>query len=294
MKLTNPFTQSGQFYKANLHTHTTNSDGHASVEQRIKQYRERGYSVLAVTDHHVVSDVRHLSDSNFLAISSMEMHPQCPPNYEVYHLVALNIPFGFNVPENNDANLWVRTVMEAGGDVIFAHPYWCGHNINHMNGIEHFIAMEVFNTTCTDIGKGFSSVHWDDNLDQGRIIGGVAVDDCHSDRDTFKGWTMIKAPALDIESVMNALRTGSYYCSCGPVIEDFRIVDGKAVVQCSPVAEVHFIGRRASGGRICASDGSFLTSANLDVGPYNGYIRAEVIDEKGKRAWTNPIVLAEY
>jgi len=294
MQLINPFTQPGKFYKANLHTHTTNSDGLFSVNDRARQYKEHGYSILAITDHHVVSDIKGLADENFLVISAMEMHPPCPPDFEVYHLVCLNVPFGLKLPEDSDANTWVRYIKEAGGELIFAHPYWCGHNVSHMNNIEQFIAVEVFNTTCTHIGKGFSSVHWDDNLDQGRIIGGVAVDDCHSDIDMFKGWTMIKAADLTINSVMDALRCGSYYCSCGPVIENFEVVDGIATLKCSPVSEVHFMGRRASGGSTYTNDGETITQASIPVGPANGYIRAEVVDEKGKRAWTNPIMLADY
>ena len=40
-------------HKANLHTHTTQSDGHMTPTQVIDEYRSRGYSILALTDHNL-------------------------------------------------------------------------------------------------------------------------------------------------------------------------------------------------------------------------------------------------
>ena len=39
------------FYKANLHSHSVLSDGHITVEEMKKRYMEKGYSIIAFTDH---------------------------------------------------------------------------------------------------------------------------------------------------------------------------------------------------------------------------------------------------
>ena len=39
------------WYKVNLHTHTTRSDGHVSPEEAARIYRDAGYDALAITDH---------------------------------------------------------------------------------------------------------------------------------------------------------------------------------------------------------------------------------------------------
>ena len=39
------------FFKGNLHTHTTNSDGRMSPEEVTRRYQEAGYDFLALTDH---------------------------------------------------------------------------------------------------------------------------------------------------------------------------------------------------------------------------------------------------
>lgn len=163
-----------------------------------------------------------------------------------------------------------------------------------MNAIDGFIAVEVFNTTCMENGKGCSSVHWYDLLDEGRIVGGLAVDDVHGTDDRFQAWTMIKSTELSIKGIMEALRSGSYYSSCGPVIEDFRRLGDKIVVKCSPAKRIHFIGRRTSGFSVRPENDSLISGAELGICGGLGYVRAEVIDADGRRAWTNPIVLEEY
>ena len=293
MNLVNPFDRKGQWYKANLHTHTTNSDGEVDLAQRVQQYRQANYDILAITDHLTTNDVEGLSDDKFLVINGYEAHPYCPGKEDglPYHLVFLNIPHGFILPRDCDANTCVKMAKDAGGQVIYGHPYWCGQNINHILAVDGFIAVEIFNSCCTKIGKGYSSVQWDDLLLSGRIVGGVAVDDVHQGRDIFMGWTYIKAAELTIEAVMQALVSGSYYASCGPTIEDFRIEDGVAKVKCSPVREIHFIGAGSCGKSLYADDEPLMTEATFEPAENSKYLRVEIIDEKGKHAWTNPLII---
>jgi len=289
--LVNPFQQEGNWYKANLHTHSKTSDGTETVEERVRQYRNNGYSILALTDHDKTNDVTGVTTKEFLGISGMETHPASPLPGDVYHLVCLNVPYGFALPGELDANSRIQRVKDAGGEAIYAHPYWCGHNFNHMVLVNGYIGIEVYNATCSKIGKAYSSVQWDDLLSNGYHLPAVAVDDCHGGRDLFMGWTMIKARDLTVKSIMDALRTGSYYASCGPQINDFGIRDGKAFVECSPAAEIHLISQAYFGGSRYADNGPDVTSAEIGIDPNMRYVRAEVVDRQGRRAWTNPILL---
>lgn len=291
MQLTNPFDAPGLWYKANLHTHTTTSDGDTPIDERVRQYRDQRYQVLAITDHRATNDVSALSAEDFLVISGMEAHPPTPDGADPYHFVCLNVPHGFELPEDSDANTQIRLVKEAGGEVILAHPYWCGHNLTHLLPLEGHIGIEVYNATCSRIGKAYSSVHWDDLLASGRTVPASACDDTHYGRDIFMGWTMLKCESLTVDSVLAALRAGCYYATCGPTIADFRLRDGKAVLKCSPAAEVHFLCARSSGTSVYADDDDPIVHAEYEPNLSRKYVRAEVVDYHGRRAWTNPIVL---
>ncbi len=289
--LVNPFQQNGTWYKANLHTHTIVSDGESTVAERIKQYREKGYAVLAITDHEKTNDVSGLSSENFLVLSGIETHPVCPTARNFYHLVCLNVPFGLEFPKDSDASARIKIARKAGGETIYAHPYWCGHTVNELRAAEGYIAIEVYNATCTKIGKGFSSVQWDDLLGSGEKISAVASDDTHRGRDIFMGWTMIKARRLDADSVMDALRAGSFYASCGPTIEDCRIENNEIILRCSAVKEAHLIGCWATGQSFYADNKDEITDLKCPIDKRWKYVRVELVDWQGNRAWTNPFIL---
>lgn len=62
----------GIFYKANLHSHSTVSDGCNTPEEMKEYYKAHEYDVLAITDHELLVNHSHLSDENFLVIPGYE------------------------------------------------------------------------------------------------------------------------------------------------------------------------------------------------------------------------------
>lgn len=64
--------QEGNFYKANLHCHSTVSDGELSPEEIKKLYQNMGYSIVAYTDHDVLVGHQDLTDESFLALNGYE------------------------------------------------------------------------------------------------------------------------------------------------------------------------------------------------------------------------------
>ena len=81
------------------------------------------------------------------------------------------------------------------------------------------------------------AAYWDEILGQGKVIYGVATDDGHDMIHHCKGWVMVRAEN-NINAILNALGQGAFYSSCGPMIYDFYVEDGKAIVECSPAAKV--------------------------------------------------------
>ena len=70
--------ETGNFYKANLHCHTTVSDGKWTPEEVKKNYMAMSYSVIAYTDHDVLIPHPELADENFLPLNSYEMAVNAP------------------------------------------------------------------------------------------------------------------------------------------------------------------------------------------------------------------------
>lgn len=60
------------WYRANMHCHTTVSDGQLSPEEVKEAYKAKGYSIVAFTDHEILLDHSDLDDKDFLTITSSE------------------------------------------------------------------------------------------------------------------------------------------------------------------------------------------------------------------------------
>jgi hypothetical protein len=287
----NPFTKSGNWYKTNLHTHSTTSDGKLILSDVVKKYRSLGYNVLAITDHEKSNDVNGYSDANFILISGMETHPKCHTASK-FHLVCLNLPAGFVMPKELEVQQRIDLVKKVGGEVIFAHPYWSGHTINEIAPLNGIIGLEVYNNTCYECGKGISSVQWDDVLKSKKYIAGFANDDMHEPNIAGGGWNMVKAEKLTPDAVMKAIKAGCFYSTSGPKIEDFRVEGNKVYLRCSPAKEIRLIDN-AHGGQIIRAKGSqLLTKFEKEV-KNSQYVRAEIVDVNDKCAWTNPILIEQ-
>ena len=65
--------ETGTFYKANLHCHSTVSDGKWTPEEIKKNYMAKGYSIVAYTDHNVMIPHTELAEENFLPMVGYEM-----------------------------------------------------------------------------------------------------------------------------------------------------------------------------------------------------------------------------
>ncbi len=283
----NPFELPGNWYKANLHAHTTESDGDVPLDVRVEQYKNYGYDILAVTDHEKTSEVEPFRTDDFLLISGMETHPPSPNPAMVYHILAINVPVGLSFERETPMEERMKVLREAGAYLISAHPYWCGFTLDELIPLhEHgAAALEVYNAVCRFNGRADSSVHWDMLLEKGWRLPAVAVDDVHDDNSLRLAWTMIKAEELTLDAVMDALRKGAYYASTGPEFTDVRIEDGVVKVECSPVRKIQFYATAPHGRQFIAEDEP-LTSGEFAPRPAVKYVRVEITDAEGKQAWS--------
>jgi hypothetical protein len=79
-----PFSKPGRFWKGNLHTHSTRSDGKLHPDRVCQVYREMGYDFLAITDHFLqqysypITDTHTYSTADFATLIGAELHAVRP------------------------------------------------------------------------------------------------------------------------------------------------------------------------------------------------------------------------
>ena len=64
--------QGKKTYKANLHCHSTLSDGKYTPQELKEHYKGQGYSILSITDHRVLNEHSDLNDEDFLLLTGFE------------------------------------------------------------------------------------------------------------------------------------------------------------------------------------------------------------------------------
>jgi hypothetical protein len=296
----------GLWLRCALHSHTTNSDGEMSAEMLVRHFEWSEYDVLALTDHWVRTVQR--STRKLLVIPSTELNARVGASGDDAHVLALGVAADPEPPESGEFDSLpavVEWVAANGGLPYLAHTYWSGLRTEQWVDCEGLLGLEVWNTGCElEVGRGDSSVHWDEALELGRPLQGIATDDSHHPGyDSGFAWTMVQAAERSQEAVLAALREGRFYSSTGPVLESVEL-DGDAVeIRCSPAQSVTLVsarhrGARANAGRLGYPNGAtilardadgLITAVRLERPPLAPFGRVVVSDTRARRAWTNPL-----
>lgn len=315
-----PFDKPGRFYKGNLHTHSTRSDGGLEPAAVIAAYRERGYDFIALTDHFLpethfrknadpagfitVSDTRDLRTEDFTTILGAEIHGPGMRNGELWHLVAAGLPLDFAPLGENETGLQIAQRAHAAGAFVgIAHPAWNSLAVEDAREAATFAhAVEIYNHGCVgEVDRGDSWYMSDLLSQEGFRLTAYASDDAHIEfplypeswtADAFGGWVQVKAESLDPDTLVEALKAGHYYSSTGPLIHDITHEDDHLIVECAPAVQVF---ASSNGSRFHRVRGGGITQAAIPLAGFreDGYLRITVVGEDGGRAWTNPIWLDE-
>jgi len=314
----------GSYYKANLHSHSTVSDGKFTPEEVKEAYKAKGYSVYAYTDHQVMLPHFDLADEDFLPLTGYEIditeQGKPWPNTKTCHicLIALD-PDNTTQPLLNLArvsdpryvvsktliktdetlayyehdytpeaiNRVMQIAREKGFFVTYNHPVWSMEGYTEYSAYKYMNAFEICNYGC--VAEGYDEHNgqiYDELLRQGQRLYCVATDDNHSESHQFGGFTMIKAEKLDYKTITDALVAGNFYASEGPTIHDLWIEDGKVHITCDPAKEI-FITNGVRRSRNVRNADGLVTEAEFDVSKEDIYFRLTVIGEDGTKAYTN-------
>jgi len=291
-----PFGRPGRFYRGNLHTHSTNSDGKHAPEEVCRMYKEAGYDFISLSEHFMehfgypISDTRHLRDETFTTLIAAELHQGKMKNDDLWHVLAVGVPLDFAQPTEGETSPQIaQRAADTGAFVALVHPSWNGLTIEDAKTIKCAHAIEIYNHgSKVEVDRGEDWPFCDQLLNEGWRLSAYATDDAHQmTHDAFGGWMMVHADSLDPDALLESMKAGRYYSSTGPKIHDVRIEGDEVHIECDPVRVISVQGR---GSRSKTEIGDGLTKASFPIEKFtDSYMRLTVMTEDGMRAWTNPI-----
>lgn len=309
--------KNGPYFKANMHCHTTLTDGKMTAAQVKDWYKSHGYSIVAFTDHSKYAAYPELQDEEFLPIAGFEsaftcLDPNNPPlKYKLCHINfwAKNPETSVLIPEEHTyevgvMNRYIAAMKKNGWLCSLNHPGWSLQTTEEVNGLIGLDAFEVYNHGSHVLdNNGDGQAQYAVFLNSGKKAYAIAVDDNHagfdedgkicSADDTFGGYIMISMPKLTYENFVDAFENGRFYASTGPEIQDLYIDEEKdvLVLNCSPVRRVLVKGIHTLRALRLDAYGDTITHAEIPLEPIRQkepFFRLELVTSDMKRAYSQP------
>jgi len=246
----------------------------------------------------------------FIIINGIEFSIDRP------HTNAINFPAGGVYKPHEGWGFIDRCQANAG--LVFINHQGSWNNrperlYNHAD-LKRIDGLEVMNGfTCRDNRQGnnpdgapgFAEGLWDGCLNAGLQLWGFANDDAHNtDTAHFAGpgsaWNMIWAKNLSRPAVMEALRAGAFYGSCGIIVDKMEVTADAITVSSSNATHIKVV---ADGGRtVMQVDAS---KATYTVSGDEKWIRIMLWNDKvcytgnakpkyTQRAWLQPIYIEHF
>lgn len=170
-------------YKANLHSHSTLSDGKLTPEELKKLYKDNGYDILAITDHEYPKSHNDLSDKDFLMVTGYEAYirpsricrfnrfkPEIHINliaknkdnegivaYDPFYCKYMPLPKAIiakhygNIGSRKFTTSYIQKFIDTakanGYLVSLNHPVWSMQDVKSVLKLRNFWSMEIFNTS---------------------------------------------------------------------------------------------------------------------------------------------------
>lgn len=305
-----------QYYKAALHVHTTVSDGRLTPEEVKAAYQQRGFQIVAYTDHEVCIPHPELADGSFLPLTAYELafNPKgeekflrktyhlcfiakdpanrwqvCDPAYVVGNsgkYIGQVVCDGFedrdySLEQVNDA---IARANAHGFLVAYNHPTWSLQDYTDYAGLKGLWAMEVYNNHCLRVGFDDNNSHvYQDLLNLGNHLYPLATDDFHRAETPdwiAGGWVMVGAEKLEYSSVIHALEAGDFYASTGPTIHNLTLDGSILHFDCTDAQSVMLFTHSRHAKEWKAEAGTYLQNGTFDLAPWLNYWKEHGQEDK--------------
>ncbi len=325
--------ETGNFYKANLHCHSTVSDGQLTAEEIKKIYYEKGYSVVAYTDHEVLISQSHLTDENFLALNGTEIRIEAPATGrkfgKVTHLCLIGLepdniiqpcwhrskyPFGNAISYSDKVKFdetkpdWervhshdgitaiIKECRDNGFFVTYNHPNWSLESYPDYMGYEGMHAMEIcnYNSICQGFDE-HNPKEYDEMLKGGKRLYCIATDDNHNKPERPDSFGGFTMIKADKLEYRTITKAleEGNFYASEGPIINELWLEDKTVHIKCEPAVEIYMNSQYRYAKSVKGFGYPVTEASFELTGNEGYVRFTVVDKDGKRAYTNAYFIDE-
>ncbi len=287
------------WYKGNLHTHTTRSDGTLTPDEIADLYRSRGYDFLALTDHWKISETK-THPNGLLLLSGIEYDFGKNVREGIFHIVGVGMTEDPHVTRTDTPETAIAKIHNAGGVADIAHPAWSMNTTEQLKRTLAADYSEIFNSV-SDLPANCRPYSGDvlDKLaadENGKLFPLAAVDDAHWCKgEECRSFICVQAEKCTPEAIIKSIKSGNFYASQGPKIEVTQEND-KITVTCRPEDKITTV--------VCYTDtpwdphrcdiatpDEYLITSEFHPTGRETYVRIEAISATGNRAWSQYIKL---
>lgn len=308
-------------YKGNFHMHTDRSwDSVFPYGEALQEYYDKGYQFCVVTDHEVYWDSTECDRPDFIALSGVEsafILPEEKPewilskdHFKSMHINLINDetngrpgfahdqvlqrPIDYGI---SSWNRYIQYCRDKNQLVVFNHPSWSRIDPEVFLATEGCFAFEIINSGSVSGGCKTDEFLWDYALERGKRILAVSGDDTHrygpEENVCGSAFTMLSAMEFSRKGLTQAIKEGKFYPSTGPRIYDMRIENDVLHMEFDDAVRVNVVGRDFL-GKGFNPIGKKIASIDWEIKKTLKYFRVEIIDEFGKKAWSQPVFLNEW
>lgn len=281
----NPYAQrEGTWLKGGLHIHTSPASSCAKIELKsaLDLYAQKGFDFIGIGDHNTLTDPQ---DDRFIIIYGTEWNSAKGEDTCIYSKDTKIIKEALG---NTDQDELLASLAKKDAIVFLNHPNATIETMYTREQLlqkQNFDGLEIFNGIIErKTGSAFATDLWDFFLGNNRRVLGFACDDSHIEDDIGHGWIVAKVKDRTPAGIMQALKTGNFYCSTGVVINDIRRNGDVIEIESENAEEIQ---ASSWGGRLRArvldNHMSFDTSG-LDL----HYVRFTLFGYGSSMAWTQP------
>lgn len=278
--------------------HTQAGKG-ASARFLAEEYLERGYDAIALTENWEYTPEGELSGIKVLSGCEYSVGG-LGEGEEAYHILGIGMTSDPEIPAawqnmkktaRAKAKEIINMIKKRNGLAIIAYPAHNGNSAEDLLDFEGFDAIEIFNSE-VEYGKtsdGYAGALCD-RLSAFSISPALVASNgvnCYEDEDYICS-IMVEATDMDSTHIIRAIRQGRFYATEGPQIHIERRGADRVRVICSPALKIEFFSDMGqTSGKIV--NGENLIEVDYVIKDGEKFVRAEVTDENGLRAWSNTV-----